>query len=59
MHRQVQPLPHGKHIGPMVQVHLNAGNGKWFHGVWVSNTSLLAGSFSNMNHIMLGVSLGI
>ncbi len=45
MHGQVQPLPHGKDIGAVVQVHLNAGNGKWFHGVWVSNTGLLGRRF--------------
>ena len=60
MHGEIQPLPHGQDIGAMVQVHLDAGNGKWFHGVSdLQHGPVWAGGFSNMNRPILGVSLGI
>ena len=39
MHGQIDPVPHGLDIRAVVELHLNAGDGKRFHGVTVSRTS--------------------
>ena len=44
MHGEVNPLPHGSDIGPVIEVHLNAGNGKRFHIFRISKTGPKASS---------------